>query len=102
MYYCKDTSETATNYTEYLKTIHWKNLKTRMYKSKYKYECHCCKCKTGLQLHHKTYKRVGNEHLNDLTWLCKICHEEVHLYATDNSKLWSASRKVKKKRAKGY
>ena len=100
MYHCKDTNEIAKNYTEYLKTEHWKNVKLRMMKSKYEYKCNCCSTKTLLQLHHKSYKRVDCEHLTDLIWLCSKCHKELHETYTSKNSLWSASRKLRKKKAK--
>jgi 5-methylcytosine-specific restriction endonuclease McrA len=30
-----------------------------------------------LEVHHKTYKRFGNEDMNDLITLCRECHELV-------------------------
>ena len=30
------------------------------------------------KVHHKTYERVGKEHLSDLIRLCEVCHEDYH------------------------
>lgn len=95
MYKCL-TGECVRTYKEYLKTKHWQNIKNKMYKSKYKYECYCCGAKRGLQLHHKSYKRVGNEKLNDLIYLCGNCHELVHEGKPKGSELWSKARKIRK------
>lgn len=96
MYKCLDTNEVVGTYKEYLKTNHWKNTKDRMYKSKYKYECYCCGTKKLLQLHHKSYNRVGNEKLNDLIWLCGGCHNLVHKDKPKGFNLWTKARKVRK------
>lgn len=32
----------------------------------------------GLALHHRTYERVGDERLSDLTPVCPACHTMVH------------------------
>jgi len=99
---CKDTGEVVYGYKRYLSTDHWKKVKTRMYNSKYKYECYCCKKKSGLQLHHKSYKTVGNENLNHLIWLCPECHQEVHdylsIYNSMSTNLWNVARKIRKKK----
>lgn len=99
MYICKDTNETALTYKEYLLTTHWRNLKEKMYKSKYKYECYSCKCKTKLELHHKTYKRIGNERLNDMIWLCRDCHEATHKVNKQGTQLWKCAKKVRKNKS---
>ena len=45
--------------------------------------CTICRVKMrGLQVHHKTYVRFGNELLEDLTTLCPACHEAVHKSST--------------------
>ena len=33
---------------------------------------------TGLQVHHRTYHRLGHELFNDLLVLCKDCHRGLH------------------------
>jgi 5-methylcytosine-specific restriction endonuclease McrA len=35
---------------------------------------HCGKCGYDLQLHHKTYERLGQELDSDVEFLCPICH----------------------------
>jgi 5-methylcytosine-specific restriction endonuclease McrA len=43
------------------------------------YTCQKCHHYGGeLHVHHKTYKRHGNESVNDLITLCKSCHEKIH------------------------
>lgn len=98
MYYCKDTSEIVNNYQEYLKTEHWTNLKIRFKASKlYKDgKCHLCKSKTMINIHHKSYKRIGNERLNDLIVLCNLCHSKLHKAynnkVSTHHTLWSMTR----------
>lgn len=77
MYKCNDTGETVETYSEYLKTKHWNNIKQQMYK-KYRYHCCVCGWSHGIQIHHKTYERVGNESLDDLIYICKACHKLYH------------------------
>jgi 5-methylcytosine-specific restriction endonuclease McrA len=88
---CKDTGETVCNYKEYLSTRHWKNLKDRFFKSKLyrsaKYyksiggmggACLICSKTDELHVHHRTYKRLGREWLQDLLAICSECHGDLH------------------------
>lgn len=61
------------NYNQYLNSDIWRETK----KKKKRTKCVCGSNKK-LHLHHKTYERVGDEHLRDLVWLCKECHEYLH------------------------
>ena len=87
-------------YEEYLSSEHWKDLRKRMLSSKMKYVCHICGVDKGLQLHHKTYKRMGMEWLMDVIWLCGDCHKRVHVYDREHrgkwTNLWAASKAVKR------
>lgn len=40
--------------------------------------CDKCGKKSDLQVHHKTYARLGKEKMEDLQILCRPCHNEVH------------------------
>ena len=78
-----------SSYRDYLGTQHWKDLKERFYsesvrvkKMKQKYGrvvCEFCSSKDKpLHLHHRTYKRLGREHLSDLYLICEPCHTKIH------------------------
>lgn len=41
--------------------------------------CQVCNSPHDLQVHHRTYERVGNEDLADLTVLCLECHDLFHM-----------------------
>jgi len=61
---------------QYLQSPAWKAKRMEALES---YGCVCNRCgKYGNDVHHKTYKRVGNEHLEDLEVLCRDCHEAHH------------------------
>lgn len=100
---CK-TGEICTSYQMYLKSNHWQDVRNRYYASKYPYKCNICEVKTGLQLHHKSYKRIGNERLNDLVYLCGIHHKQLHdtlkVSASNKTTLWNINRKMRKKKEK--
>ena len=64
---CKDTGEKVKQ-KSYLHSNHWKTLRDSIYT---KYEGKCQRCGEQLSpslmdVHHKTYKRIGNEDENDL------------------------------------
>ena len=40
--------------------------------------CQVCGERYYLEVHHKTYKRLGNEEPDDLIVLCRSCHAKVH------------------------
>ena len=67
----------AMPYSEYLKTDHWQNLRTRMLK-RAGFKCQVCNQQGQLHVHHRTYKNRGNEDLKDLIVLCATCHQEFH------------------------
>jgi 5-methylcytosine-specific restriction endonuclease McrA len=98
---------TKEKYVEYLKSPHWGELRKRYYASKLyktyyqgcnKFCCYSChKSDIPLDLHHRTYKRLGNEHLNDLVLLCRECHGNTHsLEKGLKTNVWSATKKYKK------
>ena len=49
-------------------------------KAKRMLQPYCADCGTtrGLQTHHETYERFGNEDFDDLLVLCKKCHAKRH------------------------
>lgn len=104
---CK-SGEVANNYREYLDTGHWQDVRKRYRESKLnKGKCVVCERKDKpLDLHHKTYKRLGNEYLRDFIYLCRDCHEKTHeVYknpktktANYRSSLWTAHKKLKRKK----
>jgi 5-methylcytosine-specific restriction endonuclease McrA len=64
-------------YESYILSYEWKTLRQKVLRRD-GYRCTKCNSKKKLHVHHKTYKRLFNEHLEDLVTLCKHCHEKVH------------------------
>ncbi|WP_354005557.1 HNH endonuclease [Paenibacillus polymyxa] len=99
---CNDTGEIFTTYKDYLGGRHWQNVRKRFAESKFKNECNVCKSKNKLNLHHKSYKRVGKERLNDLVYLCESCHNKAHeLLKGEHSQkinLWNINRRMRKRK----
>ena len=77
---CKDTGEVCKGYKAYLKSEHWFNMR----KSKIKWhgcKANCAVCgkeSSMVQLHHISYKHLGDEQPSDLVVLCPECHKRVH------------------------
>ena len=73
------TGEIAKDYTDYLLTQHWRELRRIIYEER-GHKCQQCKKEIiEYNLHHVTYKRIGYERKYDLKLLCYDCHEKVHL-----------------------
>ncbi len=64
-------------YTEYVKSDRWKELREIVLK-RCNHQCQNCLNTKWLQMHHRTYERVGHELLTDLTILCRRCHTRQH------------------------
>lgn len=81
------------NYKKYLKSPHWKDVRKRFYASEfYSGRCECCFDRNvPLQVHHKSYKRLGRERLSDLVALCGDCHKKTHEIVGGRITLWDAS-----------
>lgn len=65
------------NYSAYLKSPAWRDLKAQYRASDLPQICMCGS--DEVQLHHTTYERVGAERLDDLIPLCRHCHTQAHV-----------------------
>ena len=65
-------------YYAYIQSLSWKS-KANERKKLSHYQCDICGSKKSLQIHHKTYKRLGRERMSDLACLCSKCHKRVHM-----------------------
>ena len=97
----KPTKKYYKKYSNYLAGSVWAKTKRRFRESSYcKNVCFVCGARdTILDLHHKSYARIGNEELTDLIELCPACHGGVHS-ATKEQKikgitLWNAADKLR-------
>lgn len=64
-------------YVEYLKTEHWKALRSNMLR-RAGFRCQLCNAAEPLDVHHRTYENRGCESYQDLIALCRSCHEKHH------------------------
>lgn len=65
------------DYKEYLNSDHWKEIRLKAL-SRAGNRCQLCSSTNSLNVHHNTYKNVGNENLKDLVVLCRECHAKFH------------------------
>ena len=60
-------------YHSYLRSPAWNQIRKRRLKIA-GYECENCGKRTRLEVHHKHYRRLGDEWITDLLALCNRCH----------------------------
>ena len=70
-------SKNKERYWDYLGSEAWK-IRRDMALERDGRRCRLCNSKDRLEVHHRTYKRRGNEKLDDLTTLCNKCHSAHH------------------------
>jgi 5-methylcytosine-specific restriction endonuclease McrA len=64
-------------YRRYLRSAHWQ--KTRLDAVRRAgYRCERCGAGGRLEVHHRTYARIGHERPGDLAALCRSCHRAAH------------------------
>jgi len=79
-----------SSYEEYLNSKDWANYKKMFYRCNLN-KCWVCGSDKNLNIHHKTYQRLGKEKKGDCLFLCKTCHCEVHILIDEGlSKLATA------------
>jgi len=66
---------------EHLRSDRWFNFRQRTIEKR-RFTCEACKTRfnsfAGLEVHHKTYDRLGRELDTDVAVLCVKCHQRVH------------------------
>lgn len=63
--------------TGYLNSEHWKIVRRQALQAA-SYRCQHCAKSERLDVHHRTYERLGAEEPGDLEVLCRSCHEQEH------------------------
>ena len=66
-----------SNYRDYLASPHWQKVRMEAIK-RAKYCCQLCNSRKRLEVHHRTYERLGRELPEDVIALCDGCHEIFH------------------------
>lgn len=64
-------------YQLHLTSPEWMDFRAEIFKQR-GFKCELCKSKKNLQLHHLTYKNLGNEQPEDVMILCEVCHSKAH------------------------
>lgn len=67
------------NYEEYLRSPAWKTIRAEVIARDG--SCVLCDSTDELQVHHRTYARLGHEEPTDLATLCLRCHRVYHAAA---------------------
>lgn len=71
-------SERRTFYNNYInKSSQWQEKRVEAI-AKAGYKCQRCGTPSSLQVHHLTYRNLGNEASRDLEVLCEFCHAITH------------------------
>ena len=70
-------TDKGLSYREYIVSPEWRR-RSAIKKKSVNHSCQVCNSSKDLQVHHRTYKNMGNERDNDLTVLCKPCHTMFH------------------------
>ena len=96
----KDARLPPADYAAYIRSSAWAKVKRRYRASKLPQHCAVCG-DAKVDLHHRTYKRLGNERLTDLIPLCRPHHGDVHAMVKESANrskvnLWSAVRRLRR------
>ena len=95
----------SEEYKRYMRSRDWEHKRQRRLEVD-GHKCVMCgrpesKCRNGLQVHHISYTRLGNEDVgNDLVSLCPGCHKKIHNYYGRNRLANSVSKVLTKKNCK--
>lgn len=92
---------TRAGYRAYISSPEWQVVRRRYWASKLPKDCYCCGRFDGPKdLHHRTYKNLGNERLMDLVPVCRDCHFACHdrLKLAPRKGLWWATKSIRKER----
>lgn len=93
---------TREEYREvYLRSDHWRETRLGALE-RAEHRCQVCNSAKFLNVHHRTYERVGEERPADLTVLCRMCHKLFHerRKVQPEPRLTKAQRKAQRKKAK--
>lgn len=84
-----------TEYTTYMRSDAWRSKRALFLASDDGKKCHVCNepYKKGSHVHHRTYKRFGDEDLSkDLVLACEPCHVLIHEIARETKmSVWDAT-----------
>lgn len=73
----KQPKRDKQKYYSYLKSPQWRE-KRKFALEFYGYNCGLCGSKHNLEVHHRSYKNIFKEAMEDLMLLCESCHRDFH------------------------
>lgn len=83
----------TTPYQDYLKSDAWRaRAEDALLRASHR--CQLCYSGERLEVHHRTYIRLGREEPTDLTVLCHSCHSKFHGKSDDYSAREKAERHI--------
>ena len=71
------SDEWWTQYGNYLASPEWHAIRRKIIDAS-RGICEYCRTSPAVQVHHKTYDRVGQERMEDLSAVCLKCHQQLH------------------------
>lgn len=71
-------------YLAYLNSAAWRQRRNRKLRQ-VGWQCERCPAKRHLEVHHRTYERLGKEFDSDLEALCESCHNAEHIAQANDS-----------------
>jgi len=83
-------------YLDYLESPEWYAKRAEVLERD-RNRCTECNAEFNLHVHHKTYKRLCNESLDDLITLCYVCHMKLHDKPKPKPKIPKKAQYTKKK-----
>jgi 5-methylcytosine-specific restriction endonuclease McrA len=67
----------SIDYRAYIKSARWRK-KTHKARKYYRGVCQVCGTRRNLSVHHRHYRTLGRERMEDLELLCHACHANKH------------------------
>ena len=95
-------------YKEYIQSSAWRQKRKEFFASDLwktypagkragKFVCYCCSADERLDLHHRSYARLGSELIsNDLICVCRDCHNRIHELQREGIPLRKATKLARK------
>lgn len=75
--YKRVTPQDKARYYQYLKSAQWRE-KRKFALEFYGNRCGLCGSRFNLEIHHRSYKNIFKELMEDLMILCETCHKRHH------------------------
>ena len=85
------TREHSPQYTAYIASPEWGAFRAAYIARHGALVCTACGSPRRVQLHHRHYRTLGHESPDDVTPLCKSCHENVHNAARQGGTVLAAA-----------